>query len=130
MFELDLKSRKSIYEQVIDNLKEMIMTDILPFETKLPSVRELSKQISVNPNTVQKAYRELERQGYIYTQQGLGTFVADKSGIAVDSITYQKAEQGFSDAFKQFLYMGLDFDKAKDLALEIIERIRKEGVSK
>ena len=43
MFELDLRSRKSIYEQVIDNLKEMIMTDELPFETKLPSVRELSK---------------------------------------------------------------------------------------
>ena len=45
MFELDLKSRKSIYEQVIDNLKEMIMTDELPFDSKLPSVRELSKQI-------------------------------------------------------------------------------------
>ena len=130
MFELDPKSRKSIYEQVIDNLKELIMTDVLPHETKLPSVRELSKTISVNPNTVQKAYRELERQGYIYTQQGLGTFVADKSGIEVDNLTFKKAEQGFGDAFKQFLYMGLNFDKAKNLALEIIERIRKEGVSR
>ena len=65
MFELDLRSRKSIYEQITDNLKELIMTGKMPFGTKLPSVRELSKQISVNPNTVQKAYRELERQGYI-----------------------------------------------------------------
>ena len=130
MFELDLRSRKSIYEQVIDNLKELIMTEKLPFETKLPSVRELSKQISVNPNTVQKAYRELERQGYIYTQTGLGTFVADKKTITADSIALKKAEQGFSDAFKQLLFLGLDFDKAKNLALDVIESIRKEGVSK
>ena len=130
MFELDLKSRKSIYEQVMDNLKEMIMTDELPFESKLPSVRDLSKQISVNPNTVQKAYRELERQGYIYTQTGLGTFVADKAGIRADSHEYEKAQQGLIDAFKQLLFLGFDFDKAKEMAMDIFESIRKEGVIK
>ena len=81
MFQLDLKSRKSIYEQVTDNLKELIMTGTLASGEKLPSVRELSKTITVNPNTVQKAYRELERQGYIYTTSGVGTFVADISQI-------------------------------------------------
>ena len=70
MFQLDLKSRKSIYEQVIDNLKELIMTRVLSTDEKLPSVRELSKEITVNPNTVQKAYRELERQGYVYKRSG------------------------------------------------------------
>lgn len=130
MFELDLRSRKSIYEQVIDNLKEMIMTDELPFDSKLPSVRELSKQISVNPNTVQKAYRELERQGYIYTQQGLGTFVSDKSDIRADETAVSKAEQGIEDAFKQLLFLGLDFDVAKKRAQEIMESVRKEGVAK
>ena len=58
MFQIDLKSRKSIYEQVIDNVKELIVTGVLPAESKLPSVRELSKTLTVNPNTVQKAYRE------------------------------------------------------------------------
>ena len=53
MFQLNLKSRKSIYEQVIDNLKELIMTRALATDEKLPSVRELSKTITVNPNTVQ-----------------------------------------------------------------------------
>ena len=130
MFELDLKSRKSIYEQVIDNLKEMIMTDLLPEGEKLPSVRELSKMISVNPNTVQKAYRELERQGYIYTQMGLGTFVADKSGIVADSEAVKKAECGITEAFKQLLFLGLDFDTAKERTMDLIESIRKEDVSK
>ena len=63
MLQLDLKSRKSIYEQVMDQLKEQIMTGQMATGEKLPSVRELSKSITVNPNTVQKAYRELERQG-------------------------------------------------------------------
>ena len=67
MFQLDLKSRKSIYEQVVDNLKEMIISGVLKSGEKLPSVRELSRMLTVNPNTVQKAYRELERQGYVYT---------------------------------------------------------------
>ncbi len=74
MLQLDLKSRKSIYEQVMDQLKEQIMTGQMATGEKLPSVRELSKSITVNPNTVQKAYRELERQGYVYTTSGVGTF--------------------------------------------------------
>ena len=78
MLQLDLKSRKSIYEQVMDQLKEQIMTGQMATGEKLPSVRELSKSITVNPNTVQKAYRELERQGYVYTTSGVGTFVADR----------------------------------------------------
>ena len=78
MFQLDLKSRKSIYEQVIDNLKELIMTRVLSTDEKLPSVRELSKEITVNPNTVQKAYRELERQGYVYTTSKATCFASSK----------------------------------------------------
>lgn len=69
MLQLDLKSRKSIYEQVMDQLKEQIMTGQMATGDKLPSVRELSKSITVNPNTVQKAYRELERQGYALHHQ-------------------------------------------------------------
>ena len=130
MFELDLRSRKSIYEQIMDNLKELIMTGKLPFGEKLPSVRELSKQISVNPNTVQKAYRELERQGYIYTQSGMGTFVAEKSGIRADNVAMTKAEQGLEDAFKQLLYLGVDLETARRKADEIMERIGKEGVAR
>ncbi len=121
MFQLDLKSRKSIYEQVIDHLKEMIMTGELSEGTKLPSVRELSKTITVNPNTVQKAYRELERQGYIYTTNGVGTFVADKGEISVDPAELEKVKLRLSDSFKQLLYMGLDFTEARDIAMELID---------
>ena len=104
MLQLDLKSRKSIYEQVMDQLKEQIMTGQMATGEKLPSVRELSKSITVNPNTVQKAYRELERQGYVYTTSGVGTFVADRSEIHADLPALQKAQENLDDAFRQLLF--------------------------
>ena len=124
MFELDLKSRKSIYEQVMDNLKEQIMTGTLQAGDKLPSVRELSKAITVNPNTIQKAYRELERQGYIYTTSGVGTFVADRDEIRADARELEAAKGAFDEAFRELLFLGLSYEEAKAIALEIMEERR------
>ncbi|MCL2571115.1 MAG: GntR family transcriptional regulator [Defluviitaleaceae bacterium] len=76
MFQIDLKSRKAIYAQIIDNFKRLIITGVLKPEDKVPSIRDLAQTITVNPNTVQKAYRELETQGYIYTVLGQGSFIA------------------------------------------------------
>lgn len=126
MLQLDLKSRKSIYEQVMDQLKEQIMTGQMATGEKLPSVRELSKSITVNPNTVQKAYRELERQGYVYTTSGVGTFVADRREIHADLTALQKAQENLDDAFRQLLFLGLSYEKAKNLTMQIIERRRPE----
>lgn len=75
MFELDTRSRKPIYEQLVDKLKELIISEVLKPDEQLPSVRTLAQQITVNPNTIQKAYRELENQGFIYSQKGKGSFV-------------------------------------------------------
>ena len=126
MLQLDLKSRKSIYEQVMDQLKEQIMTGQMATGEKLPSVRELSKSITVNPNTVQKAYRELERQGYVYTTSGGGTFVADRSEIHADLPALQKAQENLDDAFRQLLFLGIGYEKAKNLTMQIIERRRPD----
>ena len=76
MFQIDLKSRKAIYEQVADNFKRLIVTGVLKQDEKVPSVREMATTLTVNPNTVQKAYRELEAQGYFYTVLGQGSFVS------------------------------------------------------
>ena len=126
MLQLDLKSRKSIYEQVMDQLKEQIMTGQMATGEKLPSVRELSKSITVNPNTVQKAYRELERQGYVYTTSGVGTFVADRSEIHADLPALQKAQENLDDAFRQLLFLGSGYEKPKNLTMQIIERRRPD----
>jgi GntR family transcriptional regulator len=75
MFELDTRSRKPIYEQLVDKLKELIINEVLKPDEQLPSVRTLAQQLTINPNTIQKAYRELEAQGFIYSQKGKGSFV-------------------------------------------------------
>ena len=76
MFQIDLKSRKAIYEQVVDNFKRLISTGVLKKDEKVPSVREMAKILTINPNTIQKAYRELENQGYFYTVLGQGNFIS------------------------------------------------------
>ena len=126
MIQLDLRGNKSIYEQIIDKFKELIMRGTMKQGDKMPSVRELSRTLGVNPNTIQKAYRELERQGYIYTAAGVGTFVADKKDIPPDDEELKKARAAVGEAFSQLLFLGLDYDKAYSIVIEIMKERKKD----
>ena len=75
MVHLDYRDAKPIYIQIIDNIRSQIAADILRPGDKLPSVRELATQLSINPNTIQRAYREMEAMGIIQTIPGKGCFV-------------------------------------------------------
>lgn len=72
---LDYKDRRPIYEQIVDRYKEMILKGLLEPESQLPSVRALAMELSINPNTIQRAYAELEHQGFIYSVKGKGSFI-------------------------------------------------------
>ena len=72
---IDFRDRKLIYEQIIDNVKELIVRGDLKRDDPMPSVRSLAKELGINPNTIQKAYTELENQGVIATMVGRGSFV-------------------------------------------------------
>ena len=76
MFQVDFKTRVPIYRQVLDNFKRGIYSGSLKQNERVPSIRDLAKTLGVNPNTVQKAYRELEEKGYFYTVQGQGSFIS------------------------------------------------------
>ena len=120
MFELDLKSRKSIYEQVMDNLKEQIMTGTLQAGGKLPSVRELSKAITVNPNTIQRAYMELEKLGLIYPVKGRGNFVADSS--QVQKINRESYRKEFTALIQKGRNTGFNREELEKMLVETIEK--------
>lgn len=107
MFQIDLRNRKSIYQQVIDNLKEMILTGVLAPDDKLPSVRELSGILTVNPNTVMKAYKELESSGYVYTVQGIGTYVNVSLPAKIDEMLLIQGRELLSRAIREMSYAGL-----------------------
>lgn len=78
MIILDYRDKRPIYEQVKEKLQNLIVRGALEKDCRLPSVRSLAMELAVNPNTVQRAYAELEEAGYIYTVKGRGNFVAGK----------------------------------------------------
>lgn len=77
MISIDQRSASPLYEQVIDEFRKLIVAGVMTPGEKLPSVRALASQLAINPNTIQRAYRELEMQGYIYSAAGKGSFVAE-----------------------------------------------------
>lgn len=77
MFSVNYKDPRPIYEQIKSGLRQMMADGQLPGGAKLPSVRELAVQLAINPNTIQRAYRELEAEGVIVSVQGRGCFVSE-----------------------------------------------------
>jgi GntR family transcriptional regulator len=77
MIALDYRDKRPIYEQVADKLSHLIVCGALSSNTKLPSVRALALELSVNPNTIQRAYAQLEQDGYLYTVMGRGNYVTE-----------------------------------------------------
>lgn len=75
MIIIDYSDKRPIYEQVIDKIQLLIINGVLEPDSKLPSVRSLAVELSINPNTIQRAYSELERSGFIYSVKGRGNFV-------------------------------------------------------
>lgn len=76
MILIDYKDSRPIYEQIVERFKTLILKGALQIDAQMPSVRGLAMELSINPNTIQKAYTELERQGFIYTVKGRGSFVS------------------------------------------------------
>lgn len=81
MIWIDYTDATPIYEQIVARYKNLIVRGGLAPNEKMPSVRTLAMELSINPNTIQKAYAELERQGFVYTVKGRGNFVADNEGL-------------------------------------------------
>ncbi|MBC8060648.1 MAG: GntR family transcriptional regulator [Clostridiaceae bacterium] len=84
--------KSPIYLQIIDYIKMDIVTGKLQGDAKLPSVREMSATLKVNPNTLQRAYQELERMGIVYTQRGMGTFVSEDNNM-VENLKNEMAKE-------------------------------------
>ena len=79
MISLNYRDSRPIYEQIRDGLRKLIVTGALSADEKLPSVRALAAQLAINPNTIQRAYNELEGEGYIYSVPGKGSFAARRA---------------------------------------------------
>lgn len=90
---VDTRDRKPIWEQLTDNVKSLVLRGILAPGEQLPGVRSLAGELAINPNTIQKAYTELERQGIIYSVHGRGSFVSEN----VDALRKSECSQLLTD---------------------------------
>lgn len=79
MILLDYRDKRPIYEQVVEKLERLIVGGALEPDAKMPSMRSMGVELAVNPNTIQRAYNQLEQEGYLYTVSGRGSFVAPES---------------------------------------------------
>ncbi len=122
MFNVDASSSTPIYQQIVDNVKESILKGLIEPGEKLPSVRELAKILTLNPNTIQKAYQELERQKVIVTLRGKGTYVSSDYKPRKDEYKLMEVKELFKKGIIEAHYMGF---KEKDI-LNIIEELFKE----
>ncbi len=105
MIKLDYKDGRSLHEQIEDGLKKLIIGGILKPDEQLPSVRELSVSLTVNPNTVQRAYKQLENDAFIYSVKGRGSFVMP----AADTRSAERTEELYKSlaaAVRELMYLG------------------------
>lgn len=116
MIVLDYKDRRPLYEQVAERFQELIIQGILPKDMQMPSVRNQAMQLSINPNTIQRAYGELERQGYIYSIKGKGSFVADISSFLDGK--KEKWRRGMKDLILEGYAIGITREEMERMVVQ------------
>lgn len=121
MIQLNYRDAKPIYEQIKDGLRKLVITNSLIANEKLPSVREMASKLAINPNTIQKAYRELEAEGYVYNVAGKGTFVAERKEVL--GVRNEELMKEFDEVVTELLFLAMDEDSLKTR----IEQLAKGG---
>ncbi|MDD4799037.1 MAG: GntR family transcriptional regulator [Clostridia bacterium] len=109
MISIDFKDRRPIYQQLMDRIEDLAAKGLLNPDTQLPSVRQLAIELSINPNTIQRAYAELEKRGVLYSVPGKGSFLSDNRQQLLAEKENQLL-QALRDIFSQALELGISLD--------------------
>ena len=105
MIQLNYRDARPIYEQVKNGLRHLVVTGAIQAGDKLPSVRALASSLAINPNTIQRAYESLEREGYLYTVAGKGSFAAPQADVNADRRA--RLLEQFDASAAELLFLGL-----------------------
>jgi len=113
---------RPLYQQITDQIKAQIMDGTLRAGEELPSIRQLARELLTSVITVKRAYDELEKEGYIYTKQGLGTFVASLSEKELDSIRYARVEEILKEALRKWRDLGLEDEEIRKMLQNYLDK--------
>ena len=122
MIQLNYRDARPIYEQVKDGLRHLVVTGALQAGDKLPSVRALASSLAINPNTIQRAYESLEREGYLYTVAGKGSFAAPQADVNADR--RERLLKDFDSSAAELLFLGMT---AGELARRLDEAAARQA---
>ena len=120
MILLDYQDRRPIYEQIEEKFRMLILRGVLAPGDRMPSVRRMAMELSINPNTIQRAYMELEQKGLIYPVKGKGNFVSDVTEIQ------KKAREDFCRDFQKLVKNGLEMGVKEEIMIGLIRETYKE----
>jgi len=123
MLRIDPRSSTPIYEQIELGVKELILKGALKYGEKLPSVREMASILTINPNTISKAYGELERDGIIETLRGKGTFITDNYKGKVDAKMMGYISEELKKLILEANYSGISKEEFMKLTLQIFSEL-------
>ncbi len=116
MIQINYSDSRPIYEKVKDSLRQLILSGALEADSKLPSVRELALSLTINPNTIQRAYRELEQEGYIVSVPGKGSFVA--AGSSARDSRRAELKQKLEELLGEFGELGVTREEIAQMIME------------
>jgi GntR family transcriptional regulator len=110
-----------MYKQVTDQIKDAIATKVLKPESKLPSIREMSKELKISIITIKRAYADLEKEGYIFTRSGMGSFVVD---VKTDQLRLEKLNE-IKEDIKKILKSGEKFNISAGDVIAVIKEMKE-----
>lgn len=121
MFQLDFRDKRPLYEQIKANIKELIISGILKSDERIPSVRELAQTLTINPNTIQKAYKDLETEGLIYSVRAKGSFVAPFNAAA-NPARLDELMSELEKILAELVYLNVSQEQAIDVVRNVYEK--------
>ena len=124
MITIDYQSKLPLYEQIAGRFQALILKGALPPGSRMPSVRSMAMELSINPNTIQKAFSLLEAQGYIYPVKGRGNYVADSAALA------DKEKQLLLEETEELIRRGRELGITRPEYNAVLDRLYREGETK
>ena len=116
MILIDYKDRRPIYEQIVEKFQQMIICGVMEPDSPMPSVRSLAMELSINPNTIQRAYMTLEQEGLIYPVKGKGNFVAETRQIQ------EKSKEDFRKEFLELVRRGINTGMTEEELMTLVQK--------
>ena len=123
MIDIDVTSSTPIYLQIVNGMKEGILKGVFEPGEKLPSVRDMAKMMTLNPNTVQRAYKELEREKVVVTVRGRGTFISEDYKPRKDEYKLNEVKEIFRNGIVEAIYMGFTKEDLVALVKSLVEEM-------